>query len=403
MATEDVMFVLHVLSNWKWTERSEPAALLARAQQADGIDVHFACDRGPSGAKETVADHVDRFGLPFTATHLPKHTEPLATWRGVRALRKQLKMTKPDVVHCHLPNAHLIAALAARGLQPASLLVRSCYDHDARELGLRERFWRRPFSDGVVVIGETARSRVERLGFPPEQIAVIEPGIDLDRFAPGCVSRSTARQRWGISDTTFVIGLVTRIRRDRGTGLAVELLQALKPALPHVCVLLVGRGSPDEVRQTITEPAARLGVNDRLIMAGYQTGGDLVAAYRAMDVLLYPRPGTDRSCRTVREAMAAGLPVIAGNEGVLPDLVTAGKTGLIAELSAETLAAGLVDLARDPGALKRMAAAALQAARRRFDLTEKARLSADFYRRLQNLSLQRQLIRSPSKTLAKEV
>ena len=39
-------------------------------------------------------------------------------------------------------------------------------------------------------------------------------------------------------------------------------------------------------------------------------GDDLVAAYRAMHALAYPVPGTDQTCRTVREAMAAGVPIV---------------------------------------------------------------------------------------------
>ncbi len=374
------MIILHILSNWKWTERSEPSALLARAQQDAGMQIHFFCDRAPVGAEGTVADRAGAFGLPVTSMALPKHARLWDTWRGVRALRRHLMTIKPDVVHCHMPGAHWIAALAARSVQPASCLIRSCYDPEGHELGKREHWLRRPVADGVIVIADPARQRLEQCGIDPARIAVIEPGIDLERFTADGIRRDTPRQRWDLATDAFVIGMVTRIRRDRGTHLAVDLLDTLRDRLPQARVLLVGRGSAVEIRHAVTQPAARRNVADRLIMAGYQIGDDLVAAYRAMDVLFYPRPGTDRSCRTIREAMAAGLPVLAGNEGFVPNLVADGITGFVSDLSTGSLTARIIDLASKPQLRQRMATAAMSAARKRFDLNRQAQRTIAFYR-----------------------
>ena len=38
---------------------------------------------------------------------------------------------------------------------------------------------------------------------------------------------------------------------------------------------------------------------ERIVMAGYREQDHLVAAYRAIDVLIYPIPGSDKSCWTV--------------------------------------------------------------------------------------------------------
>ena len=49
------MKVLHLLSNWKWTERSEPAVDLAVAQSKLGAEIRFVCGndvRGISGRRD---------------------------------------------------------------------------------------------------------------------------------------------------------------------------------------------------------------------------------------------------------------------------------------------------------------------------------------------------------------
>ena len=38
---------------------------------------------------------------------------------------------------------------------------------------------------------------------------------------------------------------------------------------------------------------------DRIVMAGYREQDHLVATYRAMDVLIFLTPGSDKSCQTV--------------------------------------------------------------------------------------------------------
>ncbi len=377
------MVVLHLLGNWKWTERAEPAALLARTQQAAGINVMFLCDRGPAEAEGTVADRVREFGLPVTAMNLSKHIRFPGFPRSIRELRREIVRLDPDIVHCHMPSTHLVAAPAICLLKKRPLLVRACYDPDAAEMGLRERLLPRRFTDAFVVICQKARRRIERLGFAPQRIAVIEPGIDLARFSPSAESRYKARQRWNLPSQGPVIGMVSRIRRQRRIDLGIRLLHELRNFLPQARLLLVGRGSTAEVRRAASEPASRLGLTERVIMTGYQAGADLAAAYHAMDIFFYPCAGTDRSCRAVREAMAAGLPVIAGTEGFLPELVTDNVTGRLSSLSPGSLADIVREMACDGKARQRMGAASLQEALARFDLDKQARRNIVFYRQLQ--------------------
>lgn len=78
--------------------------------------------------------------------------------------------------------------------------------------------------------------------------------------------------------------------------------------------------------------------------------------------------------------MAAGLPVLAGNEGFVPNLVADGVTGYISDLSTGSPTAKIIDLAANPQLRERMATAAMSAARKRFDLNGQAQRTIDFYR-----------------------
>jgi glycosyltransferase involved in cell wall biosynthesis len=147
-------------------------------------------------------------------------------------------------------------------------------------------------------------------------------------------------------------------------------------------MLIVGRGREGAVETVVAKPAKTLNVFDRIVLAGYCEEDRLVAAYRAMDVLVYPIPGSDKSCRTVREAMAAGVPVIAPAIGFLPELIEDHSTGRLMELAWESLAKILEELILDRAQLLEMGQRSLQTAIRRFSPVLQAERTLDFYHKL---------------------
>ncbi|MBT8358748.1 MAG: glycosyltransferase, partial [Deltaproteobacteria bacterium] len=95
-------------------------------------------------------------------------------------------------------------------------------------------------------------------------------------------------------------------------------------------------------------------------------------------------PGTDKSCRTVREAMATGVPVIAPEIGFLQDLIQDGVNGKFMDLSSENLASILSTLIKDSTQLKMMAQKSREIANKRFSMVLQARKTLVFYEKLFN-------------------
>lgn len=374
------MNVLHLLSNWKWTERAEPATDLALAEKRLGANVGLVCGRKPEMMEASVEYHASRKGLNAVALEMPKHFRLGAALRDSRAIRRMIADT--DVAHCHMPNDHFTAWLARRGAAGRSAIVRSCYEPEGLERGLRSWFLYGRQADGVVVISlEAKRDAVERMGLPAERVEVIEPGIDVERFSAP-LAPEASRCRFGLAPEHLVIGIVTRIRRSRRVDVALGGFREVAGRFPEARFLIVGRGREDSVESEVRAPARRMGLEGKVILAGYCADEALVAAYRAMDVLVYPVPGTDGSCRTVREAMAAGVPVVASKTGFLPNLVQDGVTGRLVELSADSFAACLVELCGDRQRLRAIGCAAGETARRRFPLELQGRKTLAFYRRI---------------------
>jgi glycosyltransferase involved in cell wall biosynthesis len=375
--------VLHLLSNWKWTEISEPAVELALAQKQLGAEIEFVCGRGPADrANRRVDYHAHKKELnPIHVLEMPKHLKIQSAIRDCAILRSMLQRFKPDVIHCHKKNAQLMGVLS-RGVSKRPLIVRSCYDSEGPPRDLRSRLMYKFGTDGMVVINERTRQRaVAHYGIPFETVQVVEPGIDLNRFCPRR-HISENRASFGLKQNAFVVGVVSRIRASRRLDIPLNALHALAPAYPQLQMLLVGRGRDGAVENVVSKPARRLNVFDRIVLAGYCEEDRLVAAYRAMDLLVYPIPGSDKSCRTVREAMAAGVPVIAPAIGFLPELIEDHSTGRLMEPSWESLAKIIEEFIQDSTQLLEMGHKSLQTAIQRFSPILPAERTLDFYHKL---------------------
>lgn len=375
------MHVLHLLSNKRWTERAEPAAGLALAQRALGQETTFACGRWPwnrAWANSAQWQARER-GLDPLVLGMDKHFRFSSASSDVPVLRRFIAERGVQVLHAHMDNAHLMAALAAGRQGSRPLIVRNSYQPAGPSAGFRSHILHRIYTDGLIVIcPEAARLAMRRFKLPPARVEVIEPGIDLEMFDPAQPC-SAGRATFGLGSQDFVVGMVTRIREDRRVDLPIDAVQLLASEMPSLRLLLVGRGeSEDKVKRHI----ARLGLGDRVILGGYCREERLVGAYRAMDALVYPAPGTDQSCRTVREAMATGVPVVAARTGFLPRLVEDGVTGRFTELTAADLARVMAELHADRDALAGMRSASLATARQRFPTRLQAERTMAFYERL---------------------
>ena len=189
---------------------------------------------------------------------------------------------------------------------------------------------------------------------------------------------------FGLTKENFVVGVVSRIRPSRRIDIALTAIASLAAKFPQLRFFLVGRGNRRNYEEVVEKPLKEMGIADKVILPGYCRDDRLVSAYQAMDVLVYPIPGTDKSCRTVREAMASGVPVIAPEIGFLKDLIEDGVNGKFMDSSSESLANTLSNLMEDKHQLGMMRQKSLETAKQRFSTVKQAKKTLLFYEKLLN-------------------
>ncbi len=374
------MKILYLLSNRRWTGPAEPAVSLAAALHEAKWDITFSCGKQRIGRENRILKNAQKQGvLTRTGLGLKKHHSPLRNWEDARILHRWLFDDGFQIVHTHLRNAHLITAWATCRMAKKPLIIRTCYDGDG-PTGFRERYLLRNHTDGLMVVSEMARRRVvENYGFPKDRVWTIHPPIDLLRFDP---ERGLGHRRidFGITPYAFVVGIIARIQRHRRFDVFLKAIDLARHELPNLRVLIVGRGS--NRKPVAIDPIHRMGLEDTVVMPGYHTGDDFVRTIATMDAKVFLVPGSDGSCRAVRECMAMGVPIIAARRGILPELVGDGDHGLVIDDTPENLSRAIITLARDPRHRKEMGHRARQYARAHFSLSQQAAVVGGIYKDL---------------------
>ena len=94
--------------------------------------------------------------------------------------------------------------------------------------------------------------------------------VDPERFQPRPPS-TIVRKSLGFRPEHRVIGIVARIQRRRRFDLLLEAMSRLAQRDENARLLVIGRGTHSEAVAKI--PAAKLGISDRVVFAGYRGAG----------------------------------------------------------------------------------------------------------------------------------
>lgn len=323
------------------------------------VHPHFHPRRtGVTAHTEAIVAELARLGeaaaLGQALTQGLPRTTLLEVWRRARH--------EPVVWHAHRNN-ELLCGLALRLLRPRLRVVFT--RHGGSAPGWFTRLVMRGADERVTLNHELAG--VMGLG-----TRVIAHGVDLARFQPP-VSRPAAWAALGLPGRRGV-GVVGRVRPDKGQGDFVDALAPLLVARPEVTPVLVG------LTKRADEAWARglRATLPQLLLAGEQR--DIAPWYQGLEVVVQPSHSESFSL-VLAEAMACGCAVVAARLPAAPSLIDHGRTGfLYPPGDVEALRGLLAVLLADPALVARVGAAAAEEARQRFGIEHEARALNEVYR-----------------------
>lgn len=295
------------------------------------------------------------------------------SWAALQTTCALVQYTGVDVLHAHLPNAHMLAALAGRMTgKPVVTTI-----HGSR-LTTTDLEVHRCTGSHINVVCRQTFYHALGLGVDPDRISVIPNGVDTKLYTPAGTRDAALRRELGVVDPQApLVGMVGRLSREKGPDCFVRVAALVRRKAPRAHFVLVGTG-PMRGELELQIRAERL--SGHVHLAGLRR--DLPAVYNELDLLV----STSRSEAmplALMEAMACGVPVVATRAGGVADLVEHEVTGfLVGERDVEAATEAIVALLATSDKRRQMAKAARARALARFDLDDNIAQVAQLLARL---------------------
>lgn len=158
---------------------------------------------------------------------------------------------------------------------------------------------------------------------PKDKFDMLPCVVDGAVFTPGAAP-DELRDRYQLKDSRVLMTVARLWPGDiyKGVDVTIRALPKIAAECPNVKYVVIGRGD-DQPR--LAALAESLGVADKVVFAGFVPDDELIDHYRLADV--YVMPSKEGFGIVYLEAMACGVPVIAGDDDGSADPLQDGRVG----------------------------------------------------------------------------
>ncbi|AFY54933.1 glycosyltransferase [Rivularia sp. PCC 7116] len=155
------------------------------------------------------------------------------------------------------------------------------------------------------------------------KIKILPCAVNGDRFTPGAKPENLL-EHYGLKQAKVLMSVTRLWSGDiyKGVDVTIRALSQIQTVFPEVKYLVIGRGD-DKPR--LMQLAKDLGVEDKVVFAGFVPTEELVEHYRLADA--YIMPSQEGFGIVYLEAMACGVPVLSGDDDGSADPLQDGKLG----------------------------------------------------------------------------
>lgn len=289
---------------------------MARLQAEDGHEVVIV-------SAGEVDGQIDIDGVRVEFVNL-RRDRPLRDWEMlIKAWRRLRTEPRFDVMHAHgAPHAGELARRVAR----ASVHSVDFFTYRGSSHPAGRRLYERQLGRFDITLPVSNYCYEEFRDFYPgvRRVEVLVNGVNIDQFAPSEEAATAARTSLGLPTGPLAV-YVGRVCEQKGSDMLIPLAAHLRAHRPDVTVVAAGPG--EAFSSTGTTPLMEELSSAGVVVTGAVPETRLPGLMALATVGLLPTRRLEMFGMAALEALACGTPVVASNQGGIPEAV--GQSGVI--------------------------------------------------------------------------
>ena len=245
---------------------------------------------------------------------------------------KSIKKRKPDILYVPGPMAMPWGVIAGKitGV-PVIWHIHHMFE-DAKTLKLLNYFSKSENVRGIFSVSECVANQINS-SVGKKKIHVLYNPVDYEKYSSGI--KGVVRKEFRVPESSFVLSHIGILQEQKKQDLTVRAVARLVRQGHDAYGLIVGQARQEtrEYAHYLKILAKDLSIEKRIILTGHRS--DVNNVFSDTDAVIVA--GTEGFSLIALEAMAAGKPIIAVNQGGVKEIVNLSKGGLLFRLEeAET-------------------------------------------------------------------
>lgn len=292
---------------------------------------------------------------------------------AIREIRVNIRDVKPDLIHVHGTRAGVLGRLAAIGLRYPIIYTEHLWTKNYRlpnrlahgfqisGLWFLDMFTTLNIAVSQAVKDFMVTSQISR----PEKIVIVYNATAVPKKKAAIFSSK---------DRHFKLGTVGTLNFQKGVQYLIQAMPQVLKEFPKTTLEIVGEG---DYRRSLERLTKKLKMQKSVSFAGFVNDVE----NRLIHYDLYIQPSLSESFGlAIIQAMSLGLPIVATNTGGIPEVVTAGKSGILVEVAKPlALAQAIIEILRDPKRAKHMGELGREEVKIKFNLPDMIKETEQIY------------------------
>jgi len=292
-------------------------------------------------------------------------------WRSIQLTMEVARLHQIDVLHAHMPKAHILAGLSGCLINKPVVATLHGMNISSQELGIT-----RAVGSHLITNCQEGYTQALAMGVLADHINLVRNGVDTAVFTPGR-SNGELRNKINVPQGAPLVGFVGRLEHEKGPDLFLRAVDQVHQVRPDVHFVIVGDGV---MRNKLEEMCAHLGLDEHVHFAGWWTNNEDI--YPALDFLVHTSR-SDGTSLVLLEAMSCECPTVGLAVGGVPEIIENERTGFLAGAGDwEGIAFRIIQLLDQPERLQSMKAAARNRVKQHFDVAANTGRIAELMRHI---------------------